>query len=217
MKPELGLVGLAGPEIGAWMLVDDALRHAQGAGQRPHLRLVEVADGVDGGRHVAVDGAVAEKELCLVAGAQHECAECCRVIVEDRHAFTRHLVAAAHRVRVREAGEVGVDLRRDVDPHRPDTSRLHDPVRVGDAVRARTAVRQDEAGDVLGAQRRRRQVRHKRRIDPAREPEHSTPHAALVHLVADEGNEHPLQEIGVGLALSVALPQPLDVRRMRGG
>jgi hypothetical protein len=54
------------------------------------------------------------------------------VVVEDRHALARHLVAAPERGRVRDAREVGVDLLRDLDGRGLDAGRLGDELCVLD-------------------------------------------------------------------------------------
>ena len=108
-----------------------------------------------------------------------------------------------------KALEVGVDLRRDVDAARCECRSAAPPAWRRDAVGARSAVRQDEADDVRGAQGARGQEGHQRRVDAAREPEHRAPQPALVHFGANEVHQDAFQEVGVELTVAVALAQAL--------
>jgi hypothetical protein len=129
-EAELLLVGLTLPEVGAGRLVDDRPGQIHAASERKDLGLVEVAEGVERAGHVAEQSAVAEQKLRLVAGADHQRTVRPRHVVEDGHALAGHLVAAPAPVGVREALEVGIDLRGDVDDSRVRAEVLADEPRV---------------------------------------------------------------------------------------
>ena len=67
-KSQLCLIGLADPQVGGRRLRNDFLRNVQERGQLPDLRLVQVADGIQGGSQIAVKRPVPQQELGFVAG-----------------------------------------------------------------------------------------------------------------------------------------------------
>ncbi len=87
------LVGLFGPQVGRGRLVADAERHVEVSRQLPDLGLVQIAERVDRRGQVAVQRAVAEQQLGLVAGAQHERVVLGRAIEQQDHAGPCHHVA----------------------------------------------------------------------------------------------------------------------------
>src|SRR5438067_6209129 len=147
LEPQLGLVRLARPEVGRGRLLHDLSRHTQALGQPPDLSLVEVAERIDGAGHVARDGPVAEQQLGLVAGSEHERAPGPGLVVEDGHTLARHLVAATPLVGLGKAREVAVDLGTDVDCLTGDAELLHARHRVRPAPGIAAPVGQEEGPD----------------------------------------------------------------------
>ena len=96
-EPALGLVGLAGPQVGRRCLADDRIGHAQGDRQLPDLALVQVADRIERAGRVAEQRRVADERLGLVAGPDDEPAERHRPVVQHRHPHPRGEVAASQR------------------------------------------------------------------------------------------------------------------------
>src|SRR5207302_2647506 len=106
--------GLAGPEVGRGRLFDDVGGNADHVRELPDLRLVQVAEWIDGAGKVTVDGSVSEQELGFVARPQDQGAPGPGLVIQDRHPLPGHLVATPLLVGVREPAEVGVDLGADV-------------------------------------------------------------------------------------------------------
>ena len=89
---DFSFVGLPGPEAGRGLLLQDPSGNAQVGAQLADLGFVQVSHGIDGAGHVAVDRAVADEELGLVAGPQDEGFLASGEIVEDGHPLSGHLV-----------------------------------------------------------------------------------------------------------------------------
>src|SRR5207245_5903792 len=70
LEAQLDLVGLAGPEVGRGRLFDDVGWNADHVRELPDLRLVQVAEWIDGAGKVTVDGSVSEQELGFIARPQ---------------------------------------------------------------------------------------------------------------------------------------------------
>ena len=66
--------------------------HAQMGRQLVELRLVEIADRIDGRRHVAELRAVAQQQLALIARAGHQGLERRALVVEHGHPLAGALV-----------------------------------------------------------------------------------------------------------------------------
>ena len=77
------------------------------AGQLPHLGLIEIANWIYGAGHVAVERAIAQEQLGLVARPQRQAIECDRLVVEDDHARPRQHVAAPLHVHIGKLGKIG--------------------------------------------------------------------------------------------------------------
>ena len=167
----------------------DRGRHPQGVGELPDLRLVKVPNRVEGTRHVAVDRAIAEEEFGLVAGPDHQPPEDRGLVVENRHPLTRHLVAPTPLLGVREAFEVGVDLRGDVDLQPVDAQLRHDLQGVAPALWVAGFVRHDDGQHIPWPERLARQGRDQAGIDPAAQAEYDPLEADLLHFVLDETHE----------------------------
>ena len=99
-EPDLGLVGLARPQVRGGCLAEDRVGHADRGGHLPDLALVEVADRVERAGAVAPERGVADEGLGLVAGADHEATPRDRAVVEHHHPGPRHEVAASQGGRV---------------------------------------------------------------------------------------------------------------------
>src|ERR1035441_1756293 len=84
LEAELFLVRLALPEVGGGGLLDHRGRQPEIPGEGEDLGLVEVPERVEGVGHVAVDGPVAEQQLGLVGGPDHQRCPRQREVVEDR-------------------------------------------------------------------------------------------------------------------------------------
>ena len=151
-EADVALVGLAGPEAGRRGLAADRGRHAEVGREVADLRLVEVADGIDRAGHVAVDRAVADEELGLVARPQDEPALARGIVVEDGHPLPGHLVAALDAALRRVGGEVEVDLGGDIDRLVPDAQPRGEGPGVADVFGEGLAVRHDQPQDVPRAE-----------------------------------------------------------------
>lgn len=106
-EAEFVLVGLVRPQVGGRRLVDDRRGDVHVARKLADLRLVEVADGIEGGSHVTPNSRIAEQDFGFVARADHESFEVFGAVIQDDHASARHDVAFA---RLRHVG-VFVDER----------------------------------------------------------------------------------------------------------
>ena len=95
--------------------VDERLRNAEIARQRPDLRLEEIADRIDRRRVVGVPGKIPKQPFGLVSGADRQRIELRRLIEEHEHARARHHVAAPARIGIRLVLQVAVDRVADVD------------------------------------------------------------------------------------------------------
>jgi hypothetical protein len=188
-EAQLSLVSLALPQVCRGRLGDDLLRHAQVAGKPPHLRLVQIAHGVQVARHVAPKGRVPQQPLRAVAGPHHQRVVARGLIVEYAHPLPRHLVGAADAVGLREALEVRVNLGRDLDDLVLDTQRLGHAHCVLQRVRRAGLVGEHERDQVVRPQRPRRDVGAGRGIDATRESYHAGLSAGGAHLLPDELND----------------------------
>ena len=120
-----------------------------------------------------------------------------RVVVEDRHALARHLVAPAGAIRIGKALEVGVHLGRDVDDLARDAEAVAHRERVDLRLRIAAPIRHEDGDDVVRAQRRHRERGHQRGVDTTGEPDDDALEPHLAHSVGDEAAEQLDDEGGV--------------------
>ena len=141
------------------------------------MRLRHVADHRQPAAHIAIQRAVADRQLALVAGGQHQRAD----LVGERHQrdaaqprlqiLFGHVRRAARRTtaRARSRNRSYTPVIGTISNRMPRFSRHL--ARVGDAVVGGIRPRHADAGDVLRAHRVDRDRRRERRIDAAAQPD----------------------------------------------
>ena len=160
------------------------------ARERPHLRLVEIADRVHRRRVVGVPGKVAHQPFRLVAGADRQGAQPRRLIEEHEHPHARHHVAAAARIGIAGGAQIAFHRIRDLDRFHVDPKRVHNALRIAERIGARGAIRHPDRVYVLRSERTRAQIGHDRRIDAAAQAQHGfADAAALDQFVAQKCDE----------------------------
>ncbi len=82
-----------------------------------------------------------------------------------------------------------LDHRRDVDALGTAAEVLDDAERIGLGGFGAGAIRHAHRQQVLGADGAGREVRHRRRVDAARQPDHQALESSLAHLRADEADD----------------------------
>ena len=201
------LVGLAGAQLRRRRFVDRRLRDHLATGveearQIVDQRLGHVGDHGQPSRHVAVQGAVADCELGLVAGGEKQAAE---------------LVGHCHQHRCANAGldvffgdiffdiaehrcqliEVGLEDFVDRDHQERDSEVVGQRLGVGDAAVRRVAGRHRDPEHLVGAESARSDGRGERRVDAAGQPQQHTVEAAFLHIIAETELERR-QRLGRG-------------------
>ena len=175
------LVELVGPELGARRPLDDRHRDelpagplVQMPGEPEDVRLVDVLDQRESAGQVAVESGVADRELRLVAGRDHEPAE----LVRERHQEVPRILACRFSsVRsgsrpAKDGASAAVerpDHRLDRELAEVDAERLGEPPRVVLRSLRRVARRHRDAVHALGAERPDREGGRDRGVDAARE------------------------------------------------
>jgi len=142
--------------------------------------------------------AVAEQQLRLIAGAEHQRLPARRVVVEDRHALARHLVASPRAVGVGETFEVRVDLACNLDLHRVDAGCRDNRIGVLQAFRARRTIGHLDAENILRPERLGGEHGADGGIDAAGEAENDALEPDLAHLVGNERRQDAPHERRVG-------------------
>ena len=185
------LVLLVRPQLGAGRALDDRARDRMRlvapvavVDEPVDERLRHVLDDREAAGRVAVERRVADRVLRLVAGREHEPAE----LVRQRHqqvAADPRLQVLLGDVRLAALEDGGqhllVDLHRRRDRHVDalDAEVRRQLARVALGPLGRVARRHHDRRDPVGAERVRRDQRHERGVDPAREPEHDVLEAVL--------------------------------------
>jgi hypothetical protein len=197
-------------QLGGGRTVDGGLRNdlAPGRAVAPaaeveHEGLGHVLDHREAAGHVAVQGAVADRGLALVAGGEHEPAE----LVGQRHqdvaadaglqVFLGDVRRAAGPLRGK-LGHVGVVQPADGDLAELDAEVARDQFRVGARLAGRIFGGHGHAGDAVRAERVDREGGDERGVDAAGQPDHHVLKAILSDVVAQSGDQS-----GVHLGLGV--------------
>ena len=179
--------------------VEDLLGHAQIRRQMVKLRLVEIADGIDGRGHVAELRAVAQEQLALVARAGHQGPERRALVVEHGHPLAGALVGQAKLRGVGKLGEIGVDLVGDRHVDRADAQLVDHRLAVAPRGLAGGFVGHGHGQHVLRPERPGAEERDHAGVDAAGEPDHRPLEPRPANLRADEPAENLRDQFGVDL------------------
>ena len=157
----------------------------------------------------------------LLPGPDDEAPPRDRSVVQDGHPGAGHEVAAAQGARLGTVRsgcliEVAVDDRADVDELRRAAEVGDDGLRVRARRRRRRPVRHQHAQERLRADRLGDEVRHERRVDAARQPQHEPVEAGLAQLALDEAGDDPSRDVGVDRELGRQVEDGRRVRRRVG-
>src|SRR4029079_1220176 len=111
---------------------------------------------------------VAEQQLALVAGAQHQALEGGALIVQNRHPLTGALISQAQAVSLRKLCKVSVDLRSDRHVERLDAKLIDDRLRIVARGVTRGLIRHRDRQDILRSERSSREKYDHAGINTAR-------------------------------------------------
>ncbi len=201
VRREALVVALVGAQLGRRRLGEDVLGDELAAGavvavaaEPVDQQLGHVLDHREAAGGVAVEGAVADGALALVAGGEHEPAE----LVRQRHqghapdarlevllGEVRLTTVEAGRQHLAERGE----RRLDGDDPPVDAEVVGQALGVGDRVVARVARRHEHAVHAVGPERVDRDGGDDRRVDPARQADDHVAEPVLRDVVARAEDE----------------------------
>ena len=196
-ETQFAFVRLPFPEIGTGGLVENGLGHTERSRQLAHLRLVQVADRVQGAGHVAPECAVAQQQLRLVAGADDEGLKCLGLIVDGDHARARHDVAAALGGQLLFPIGIGFDHRRNLEDAVVNAECRHHPMRVTETGRVAGTIGQHDCPHAVRPQRSDRQVGRQRRINAPGQRHHYALVPDLGNLLPDEPVQQARRQLDV--------------------
>ena len=196
-EAEFAFVGLACPQVSGGRLVHDRRGDVHRLRELADLRLVQIADGIDGAGHVAPQCGVAQQDFGFIARANRQSLEGFRPIIKHDHARPRQDVSLADFRHLRIAADERLDHVGNLNRLTLDLELVNQQLGVFQRIAAGGLVRHADGEHVLRPQRFRGQRAREGGIQSAGKPDDRARETGAGDLGFDESRQDLAREGGV--------------------